>query len=281
MRRYTIQQFERDFSDDPACLEWLRNSLYPEGIFCKICRKITRHHRIKTRHSYSCDRCGHHVHPTAGTIFAKSRTGLRQWFRAIYLMASTRTGVSARRIQKETGVTYKTAWRMLHQIRLLLAEKGPAIGHAQGRRASRKGGRGTAVSHGPAAARPASARGTIAIHAVKRNKSRRSPAPEASDRCVLPAGLTFSNIATPSPRVRTKVHFRRIHHPTEIRIANAHPRSIPRFSRLLKTGIGGVYRVVSAKYLQTYLDEYAFRYNHRSDPQPMFCAFLFRLRPSG
>jgi len=119
-RRYTIRDFGRDFSNDAACLEWLRNYLYPKGIFCKVCLKITKHHAVRTRPSYSCDRCGHHFHPTAGTIFEKSSTPLRLWFRAIYLMASNRFGISAKQLQRETGVTYKTAWRMFRQIRTLL-----------------------------------------------------------------------------------------------------------------------------------------------------------------
>src|SRR5271169_1055240 len=121
-KKFTINDFNGMFPDDAACLEWLRNYLYPDGIFCKLCQKVTKHHRDAGRPSYSCDYCGHHEHPTADTIFHKSPTPLRLWFHAIYLMASTRCGISAKQIQRETGVTYKTAWRMFHQIRSLLSE---------------------------------------------------------------------------------------------------------------------------------------------------------------
>ena len=123
MQWFTFKNFEGMFPDDASCLEWLRNYLYPEGIHCKHCEKVTKHHRVQSRPSYSCDHCGHHVHPTAGTIFHKSSTSLRTWFHAIYLMASTRCGISAKQIERETGVTYKTAWRMFKQIRILLAEE--------------------------------------------------------------------------------------------------------------------------------------------------------------
>lgn len=122
MERYSIRDFERDFPTDEACLEWLRDYLYPDGIFCKRCDAVTKHHRVKSRPSYSCDRCGRHEHPTAGTIFHGSRTPLRLWFRAIFLMAQTRCGISAKAIERDLGVTYKTAWRMFHQIRALLDE---------------------------------------------------------------------------------------------------------------------------------------------------------------
>ena len=121
-QKFTVNDFNRMFPEDAACLEWLRNYLYPDGIFCKLCQKVTKHHRDSSRPSYSCDYCGHHEHPMADTIFHKSPTPLRLWFHAIYLMASTRCGISAKQIQRETGVTYKTAWRMFHQIRALLAE---------------------------------------------------------------------------------------------------------------------------------------------------------------
>jgi len=122
MERYTVKDFEQDFPTDDACLEWLKNYLYPNGILCKVCGKITKHHRIISRRSYSCDICGHHVHPMAGTIYEKSTTPLRLWVHATFPISSTRCGISAKQLQRELGVTYKTAWRMFHQIRSLLAD---------------------------------------------------------------------------------------------------------------------------------------------------------------
>ncbi len=126
-RIYTRQDFEHDFPDDAACLEWLMNYRYPDGIVClsPTCPRrgqITPHHRVLSRRSYCCAHCGHHVHPTAGTIFHKSSTPLRLWFYAIYLMAVTPRAIPARQLQRELGVTYKTAWRMSTQIRGLWHE---------------------------------------------------------------------------------------------------------------------------------------------------------------
>ena len=58
----------------------------------------------------------------AGTIFEKAATPLRLWFYAIFLISATRCGISAKQIQREVGVTYKTAWRMAHEIRSILSE---------------------------------------------------------------------------------------------------------------------------------------------------------------
>jgi transposase len=120
MKPYTISDFQQQFPDDASCLDWLKSYLYPNGIECKVCQRVTKHHRVASRPSYSCDQCGHHVHPMAETIYHKSPTPLRLWFYAIYLMASTRCGISAKQLQRELGVTYKTAWRMFKQIRTMM-----------------------------------------------------------------------------------------------------------------------------------------------------------------
>lgn len=68
---YALNDFKRDFPDDKTCLEWLKANRYPDGIYCDNCNAITVHHYIESRKSYSCQDCGHHVHPTANTIFHK------------------------------------------------------------------------------------------------------------------------------------------------------------------------------------------------------------------
>src|SRR5271166_3617042 len=121
--RYTINDFNRQFPDDAACLEHLKEQRFPGGMaFCQSCQTERKHYRIKGRPVYSCDHCGTQISPMAGTIFEKSTTSLRLWYYAMYLMASTRCGISAKQIQRETGVTYKTAWRMFRQLRSLLSE---------------------------------------------------------------------------------------------------------------------------------------------------------------
>src|SRR5574341_2319742 len=105
--QYTMDDFNRQFPDEDACLDWLRHKLYPTKIYCPNCKRPTKHHRITTRKVYGCDSCGHQVSPTANTIFHKSETPLRVWFYTIYLMIQTRGEVSAKQIERETGVTYK------------------------------------------------------------------------------------------------------------------------------------------------------------------------------
>src|SRR6202140_3973171 len=68
------------------------------------------------RQSWTCTACGLHLQPKAGTIFHKSSTSLQLWFYALFLITSTRCGISAKQLERELGVTYKTPWRMFNVI---------------------------------------------------------------------------------------------------------------------------------------------------------------------
>src|SRR5271165_3832430 len=150
--RLTINDFNSRFPDDDACLEAIKEMRFPDGYAeCEKCQQQRKHHRVTGRPAFACDYCGSMISPMAGTIFEKSSTSLRLWFYAMYLMASTRCGISAKQIQRETGVTYKTAWRMFKQIRSLLSEpdmqlEGLSIEidetYVGGKRANRHGNRG-------------------------------------------------------------------------------------------------------------------------------------------
>lgn len=121
-RKYTVLQFEKQFPDDKACLEYLFKARWPQGVTCARCGLRRKHSPRSTQRAYACNYCGTLVFPTAGTIFHKSPTPLRLWFYAMFLMASTRCGISAKQLERTLGVTYKTAWRMFKQIRLLMEE---------------------------------------------------------------------------------------------------------------------------------------------------------------
>ncbi len=279
MRKYTIRDFDRDFPDDESCLAWLRDYLYPEGIYCKVCKTVTKHHRVKSRPSYSCDRCGHHEHPMAGTIFEDTRTPLRLWFHAVYIMAQTRCGISAKQLEREIGVTYKTAWRMFNKIRSLLEEDdGPVGGHVEvdetymGGRARGKG-RGYKGNKTPVFG-VVERKGRVKATAVK-DVTGGSLMPIVRDH-VLPRSTIYTDEAPVYNKLpRHGYAHRRIHHASKVYVrGTVHTNTIEGFWSLLKRGIGGVYHAVSAKHLQSYLNEYAFRYNHRDDETPMFQTML-------
>jgi transposase len=111
-----VMRFELDrrFPTD-ACLEFLKERSYPTGTTCPSCGKRARFQRIARRSAYSCQYCGHHVNPTAGTIFHKSRTSLT-------LLRTSGDRLSGRDLERELGVSSKTALRVYRRISLLLDE---------------------------------------------------------------------------------------------------------------------------------------------------------------
>jgi len=289
MTPYTKKQFDRQFSDDATCLEWLRNYLYPEGIYCETCEAVTKHHRVKSRPSYSCDHCGHHVHPTADTIFHKSPTPLTTWFYAIYLMASTRCGISAKQIQRETGVTYKTAWRMFKQIRTMLSsdgdtplggKRGPGVEidetYVGGRRRGFRGRPGEGDREKTPVVGVVERKGRVRAYTTQNVK--RDTIMGIIKGHVLPESTVFADEFSVYDDLRfhrNEYTHRRINHSEKVYVVgDIHTNTIDGFWSLVKNGLRGVYHSVGRHYLQTYLDEYSFRYNHRFDTQPMFETFM-------
>jgi transposase-like protein len=137
MAEYTFKEFQKDFPDDAACLKSVMVSQFGgTRLYCPGCGVEAEFHAMTKRRAYACQECGHHIYPCANTIFHKSRTPLTNWFFAMYLMTSTRHGVAAKELERQIGCTYKTAWRMAHELRKLMATadnngKGPLNGHVE------------------------------------------------------------------------------------------------------------------------------------------------------
>ena len=122
MAEITFKDFQKLYPTDAACLDKLMQVNYGgTEIDCPSCGKPTKFHPLAKRRAFVCQLCGHHVYPCADTIFHKSRTPLTTWFFVMYLMTSTRHGVAAKEVERQTGVTYKCAWRMCDELRKLMA----------------------------------------------------------------------------------------------------------------------------------------------------------------
>lgn len=297
--RYTLFEFDQDFPDDAACLDYLVSQLYPNGIFCPICQRVTKHHREKARPSYSCQFCGHREHPMVGTIFENSATSLRLWFYAMYLMASTRCGISAKQLERELGVTYKTAWRMFNKIRSLMGEDdtetfagtveldeaymgGKAKNMHKSKRAERITGRGPVGKtpvFGMAQRGTEDVCGQVVARVVP-NAASATLLPHVEKK-VLPKSVIYTDEWRAYDRLGAKGYTHdRVAHSQEIYVSgDVHTNTIEGFWSLLKRGISGVYHAVSTKHLQAYLDEYTFRYNHRdATERGMFGAVAGRIQ---
>jgi predicted RNA-binding Zn-ribbon protein involved in translation (DUF1610 family) len=124
--QFRFKNIDQDFPDEEACLEWLKNKLYPEGITCPVCGKVTKHHKVSNRHSYACDNCGHQVNPAAATFLKNSRIPLKIWFKVIQRMSDVNNSVSAGTIQTEYGLSYWKARKMVSKITNYLNENYPS-----------------------------------------------------------------------------------------------------------------------------------------------------------
>ena len=119
---FSPSNFTALFPTDDACLEEIKKLRFPQGMYCIICEDKTRHYKLQGRMAYSCEYCRHQIYPLQGTLFEKSTTPLRIWFFCMLLMTYARGKISVKTLQKELGVTYKTAWRMKQQIIRLMKQ---------------------------------------------------------------------------------------------------------------------------------------------------------------
>src|SRR5207248_8850260 len=259
--RYTINDFNRQFPDDDACLEHLKEQRFPKGVaLCEKCEKDRKHHRVSGRPAYACDYCGSMISPMAGTIFEHSATSLRLWYYAMYLMASTRCGISAKQIQRETGVTYKTAWRMFNQIRKLLAEDLRLEGYSVEMDETQIGGRRRQrTMYDPQnktwVAGIVERKGGRVYAAVIDENTKKTLQDIAHEK-ILPKSVVFTDDAAQYHGLDVDYHHHRINHSQGVYVlGDVHTNTIEGFGSLVKRGLGGVYHSVSKKYLQNYLNE--------------------------
>jgi transposase len=297
--QFSLMELMRAFPDDAACLEWLWRNRYAEDgshAECPKCERVRKFHKVRERPAWDCDSCGHHLHPLAGTIFHKSSTSLQLWFFAIHLMTSTRCRVSAKQLERELGVTYKTAWRMFTLIRNKLMApdderlSGDVETSVDGKPRKAQGGN-TQIAVGPSRRSEAQklrerSRATV-FAAVERGgrvkatvlPSRRGPGLSAKViEWVEPKSIIYTDYWLAYSGLGK--HFAghsRINHSTGMYVeGDTHTNTIEGFFGHLKPSIKGTYRKVSHKWLQGYLNEFTFRYNERHSKDAMFRTLLLR-----
>jgi len=298
---YSLMEFMQMFPNDAACLDRLwRDRVAPDGHHarCPRCERERKFHRTKTRASYTCDSCGLHIHPMKDTIFERSSTSLQLWFYAMYLMASTRCGISAKQMEREIGVTYKQAHKMMKRIRTeLMGDDGePLEGDVEidetswGGKPRKPAGASPYLAHGSnrraeAAARR-EARPTI-LGMVERGGRIRfrviaSRHGAVLSRAVLanvnPDSIIFTDDrASYKPLRRSFIDHKVINHSEGIYVrGDTYTNTIEGAFGNMKTGMRGVYKRVSPRYLQSYLDEYAWRHNTKREGAALFSQLLGR-----
>jgi transposase len=270
--KYTIKDFNKQFKTDAACLEYIFQQRFPEGVTCEKCGVKDHFYPVVSRRSYACQ-CGFQLYPTVGTIFHKSTTSLKTWFFAMFLMTASKNGVSAKELERQLGVTYKCAWRMAHQIRQLLNEETPMLKGTVEADETWIGGK----------------------HKFDKRFSSKTPVVGLLERGgdVVAKVVPVVNSFTLIPNIKENVeggstlmtdelraykvipkrqykHYVVKHSAKEYVKGMCHTNSLEGFWSQLKRSINGTFHSVSRKHLQKYVNEFAYRYNRRKSETPMF-----------
>ena len=264
--RYTFKDFKKEYPNDRACLLAVLDNRY--GNTCPRCGVVgVKWHPITGRQGFVCSECDSHVYPLADTIFRKTTTSLWNWFYAIYLFSTSKNGVSAKELERHLGVTYKTAWRMAKQIRLLMEDDGDMLSGAVEVDETWVGGRrkmAQKYNNKSAVFGAVERDGTIKAKHVK-STGARVLLPEI-DKGVSKGSTIYSDEwqAYKTLKRRGYTHTTVNHSALEYVRGDAYTNTIEGFWSQMKRSIDGTYHAVSPKYLQSYVNEFAFRYNHRT-----------------
>src|SRR3990172_8211222 len=275
IEKFSLGVFLKKYSDNDKCLEKIKDLRWSNGIFCKQCEKITKFYKIKGRPVFECEFGGsHQVSPLAGTIFEKTTTPLQYWFYAIYIMTQTRSGISAKQLQRELGVTYKTAHRMFKKIRLLMTEtKGDLLSGNVEIDETFVGGKGKNRAFKPNFSEIPK---EVIMGMVERggklhtkhipNTGKYTLLEEIQKNVDKNASIMTDNYAGYTQLSKYGYHHFSVNHSaSEYTRGEIHTQNIEGVWSQLKRVITGVYRHVSKEYLQSYSDEFSWRYNHRND----------------
>jgi transposase-like protein len=282
---FSVREFFQRFPDDDACLAHIMDVRFGGTRFeCASCGKESTHHKLAIRRTFVCANCGHHVNPTAGTILHDTRTPLVSWFYAMYLFCTTRHGVSGKELQRQLGVTYKTAYRIGQQIRDLTAKAQSfdalLSGHVEldeayvgGRRGGKRGrgAPGKTIVMG-LASRDGNMKAVV-IPNVKKGTLRGVVLDNVEPGSVVSTDELYSyNLLTGDGFEHGRVsHGKGEYAVYDYRSGNTfHVNTVEGFWRLFKASIRSTHVQISAKHMQRYLSEFTFRANHRQRVNGMF-----------
>jgi transposase-like protein len=275
-------EFQERFATEAACLEYLAASRWPDGFECPGCGS-RRAWVLDRRHLWECGDCHLQTSVTAGTVMHGTRTPLRLWFWAAYLVATHHPGISAKQLERQLGIRYETAWLILQKLRraMVAPEREPLKAEVEvdefflgGLEEGQRGGR----------QRGSKALCGIAVEVRGQGSGRLRLMPLAD--AAKPTLTAFvSATTTPGAIVHSdgwkgynglaKAGYR--HHSRSQRAGIGEEPYLPRAHRAisnLKAWMLGTHRGVSNEHLPVYLDEYVFRHNRRRTPMAAFQTLL-------
>lgn len=265
------------FPDDAACLDYLDWLRWPGGFVCPHCASGVGWPLRDGR--YSCGGCKRRVSVTAGTIFHGTRTPLTVWFEAAWLMMTSKAGTSALNLQRVLGLgSYQTAWAMLHRYRDVMVVPGREKlsgdiemdetfvgGVKPGKRGRGAGGKvlvAGAIERAPKGRR-GFGRARLAIIPDAKNQALR----EFITASIAPGSVVISDALGSYPRALAGSEYE--HNPINVKRSGlkAHQvlPGVHRLFSLAKRWLEGTHQGgIDADHLQSYLDEFIFRFNRRT-----------------
>lgn len=286
----TLRQFQDRFPTEDACLDHLMRTRFGETLTCEGCGKEAKYYRAKKRRSYACEHCGHQVYPTAGTPFHRTRTSLRDWFYVMFLFCASRNGVAAKEVERQIGVTYKTAWRMCHEIRKYMAVvdgDGPLGGPFKSVQIDETfiGGERRGMGMGYTGNK------AIVVAMAERGGSIMTQVVPDRRKITLEP-IIFANVK-PYSAIHTDefVSYQDIgdfkgydhqtvnHSEREYVRGNVTTNSVESFWGQFKRGVAGTHISVSPKHLWKYLGEFEYRHNMRHAPHRMIDRLMLAFQP--
>lgn len=291
MKQTNVRQFFHKFPTDEACLEHLFNVRFGQGHVCPKCEREAKWYRLTNEQAFSCQWCGHHIHPMVGSIFEKSRTPLQLWFYAIFLFTTSKHGVSAKELQRQLGVTYKTAWRMAFLIRQHMAE-------IDGDRPLGSDGEVVEIDEtyvgGEDKGRGPKGDKTVVVGMVERGGEaivkvipdmRGETVKDVVAKHIAPGAEVHADMHPSYDQLRRQGYdLKRINKAALKAYVGPQGQSVnavENFWRHLKASIKGTHNNVSAKHMERYAKEFEYRFNRRMRPDQMLDELLSRFPELG
>jgi transposase-like protein len=278
----TIMDFQERFASEAACLDYLAASRWPDGFVCPACGG-RRAWVLERRHLWECGDCGQQTSVTAGTVMHGTRTPLRVWFWAAYLVATHHPGISAKQLQRQLGLSrYETAWLILQKLRraMVAPEREPLKreveldefflgGLEEGQRGGRQRGKKALCGIAIEVRGQGSGRLRLAVLADASGRSLGAFAKSTTAR-----GAIVHTDGWTGYLGLSKLGY---DHRRRSQLAEPGEQLLPRAHRAvsnLKAWLHGTHRGVGNPHLQVYLDEFVFRHNRRRTPLAAFQTLL-------
>lgn len=272
----------RYFGDAEKCHEFMVAMRWPKAVRCPHCNSNNVGSLVMPRRIWNCKNCRKQFTVKVGTIFEDSPLGLDKWLPATWLIVNAKNGTSSCELARSFGVTQKTAWFMLHRIRLAMQEGGSVV-KLRGRVEADESFIGGLARNMHKGKREARGRGVVGKTAVMGLLERNSPDSHSRVRCKVVEGIRRhdldtqvrqqvekgSEVYTDALQSYSKLQDEYVHqvidHAECYAKGHVHVNGLENFWALLKRGIKGTYVSVEPFHLFRYLDEQAFRFNERKD----------------